>query len=746
MDKEKEKKKTLTISSNFKKKIGSDNLKKNELKKPYSVPNDKKNSLKFSKNFRKISSPDQNFKNQVNKGKKFNRKFIEQQATKAFIKKDEKPTGKSKLKLKTPIDKRDFKLTVSRALNVEEIEIKQRSLAAVKRARLKEKKSNPETEDKKEYKKVIKEVKIPEQITIQELSNRMAEKSNDIIKFLLNMKVIATINHTIDKDTAEYIVKEFGHKAIIENSQPEEINKNKSMSGTIEKRPPVVTIMGHVDHGKTSLLDALRQTNVVSNEFGGITQHIGAYQVKAENNQLITFIDTPGHAAFTEMRARGSKITDIVVLVVAADDGIKPQTIEAINHAKAAKVPIIVAINKSDLPNKNITKIKNDLMRYELVAEDLSGDTLFVEVSALKKLNLDKLKESILLQSEILDLKASISDKATGVVIESKIDKGKGPVSTILVSNGKLKKGDYFACGKTWGKIRAMINHDGLSIDEAYPSMPVEILGMNATAFAGAEFLVTEDEDKAKEISKFKNENSSKKKILINDKSTIFDKGEDQEELNVIIKSDVHGSSEALKMAIEKIEHPEVKTKIILSEIGMINETDISLAKASNAVLIGFNVKANREAKKISDEQKIEIKYFNIIYEAIEYIEKRLSGLLEPDIKEISLGSAEVQKIFKVSKFGQIAGSKVIEGEIQNKSKARIVRDGNVVYDGEILSIFREKNAVKEVKNGLECGISLKDFIDFKEKDIIQSYQIEKIERTIWLIATCRIKDILKDS
>ncbi len=731
MDKEKEKKKTLTISSNFKKKIDSNNLSKNEIKKPYSIPNDKKNSFKPTKNFKKINFSDPNLKNPTNKGKKFNRKFIEQQTTKAFIKKDEKPTGKSKLKLKTPIDKRDFKLTVSRALNVEEIEIKQRSLAAVKRARLKEKKSSPDTEEKKEYKKVIKEVKIPEQITIQELSNRMAEKSNDIIKFLLNMKVIATINHTIDKDTAEYIVKEFGHKAIIENSHPEEINKNKSMSGTIERRPPVVTIMGHVDHGKTSLLDALRQTNVVSNEFGGITQHIGAYQVKTENNQLITFIDTPGHAAFTEMRARGSKITDIVVLVVAADDGIKPQTIEAINHAKAAKVPIIVAINKSDLPNKNITKIKNDLMRYELVAEDLSGDTLFVEVSALKKINLDKLKESILLQSEILDLKASISDKATGVVIESKIDKGKGPVSTILVSNGKLKKGDYFVCGKTWGKIRAMINHDGLPIIEAYPSMPVEILGMNDTAFAGAEFLVTEDEDKAKEISKFKNENSSKKKILLNDKSTIFDKGEDQEELNVIIKSDVHGSSEALKMAIEKIEHPEVKTKIILSEIGMINETDVSLAKASDAVLIGFNVKANREAKKISDEQRIEIKYFNIIYEAIEYIEKRLSGLLEPDIKEVSLGSAEVQKIFKVSKFGQIAGSKVIEGEIQNKSKARIVRDGTVVYDGEILSIFREKNAVKEVKNGFECGISLKDFIDFKEKDIIQSYQIEKIERTL---------------
>ena len=731
MNKDKEKKKTLTISSNFKSKIDSTNFQKKENKKSFSINNEKKGQFKNYKKTLKPNFSETNTKLVDPRSKKFTRKFVEQQATKAFIKKEDKPTGKSKLKLKTPIDKRDFKLTVSRALNVEEIEIKQRSLASVKRARLKEKKNSPETEEKKEYKKVIREVKIPEQITIQELSNRMAEKSNDIIKFLFNMKVIATINHTIDKDTAEYIVKEFGHKPIIEDSSPKEINKNKLMSGKIEKRPPIVTIMGHVDHGKTSLLDALRKSNVVSNEFGGITQHIGAYQVSTEKNQLITFIDTPGHAAFTEMRARGSKVTDIVVLVVAADDGIKPQTIEAINHAKAAKVPIIVAINKSDLPNKNITKIKNDLMRYELVAEDLSGDTLFVEVSATKKTNLDKLKENILLQSEILDLKASITDKATGIVIESKIDKGKGPVSTILVSNGKLKKGDYFSCGKTWGKVRAMINHEGKLIDEALPSMPVEILGMNDTAFAGAEFLVTESEEKAKEISEFKNDNFTKNKLNLNENSAIFDTEEKKDELNVILKSDVHGSSEALKMAIEKISHPEVKTKIILSDIGMINETDISLAKASSAVLIGFNVKANREAKKISDEQKIEIKYFNIIYEAIEYIEKRLSGLLEPDTKEISLGSAEVQKIFKVSKFGKIAGSKVIEGEIHNKSKARIVRDGSVVYEGEIISIFREKNAVKEVKNGLECGISFKDFIDFKEKDIIESYQIEKIERTI---------------
>ena len=579
---------------------------------------------------------------------------------------------------------------------------------------------------------MIREVKIPEQITIQELSNRMAEKSNDIIKFLLNMKVVATINHNIDKDTAEYIVKEFGHKPILEEAPSIETNRsNEKFEGEIKNRPPVVTIMGHVDHGKTSLLDSLRDTNVVSGEHGGITQHIGAYQVKTENNQLITFIDTPGHAAFTEMRARGSKITDIVVLVVAADDGIKPQTVEAIKHAKAAKVPIIVAINKCDLPEKNLGKIKNEMMQYELIAEDLSGDTLFVEVSALKKTNLNKLKESILLQSEILDLKASYSDKARGVVIESKIDKGKGPVSTILISNGKLKRGDFFICGDTWGKIRAMINYEGKMVDEALPSMPVEILGMNSSAYAGAEFMVTSDEDEAKKLSEFRKNNTAQNKVLAKDKTTLFENVKDKDELNIIIKSDVQGSSEALKMAINKIEHNEVEAKIILSDIGMINETDVSLAKASNAILLGFNVKPNREAKKLADEQKVEIKYFNIIYEAISYVEKSLSGLLEPDIKEKVLGSAEIQKIFKVSNAGKVAGSKVISGEIKSKSKARIIRDGVVVFNGEILTIYREKNQVKEVGTGLECGISIKDFIDFKEKDVIESYLSEEIQRTI---------------
>jgi translation initiation factor IF-2 len=727
MEDEKNKKKTLTISTGVSKKIDLSSL-SSDGKKTFSI--EKKVPFRSARD-NKSSTGSTTFKKPTTIKKNVVRKFVEQQATKNFVKKDEKGPSKTKLKLDPLSAKRDFKLTVSRAMNVEEIEIKQRSLASVKRSRLKDKRTD-NSDDKKEIKKVIKDVNVPEQITIQELSNRMAERSADVIKFLFNMKVVATINHVIDKETAEYIVKEFGHTPIVESSPSLEIRKKKNqLEGKIENRPPVVTIMGHVDHGKTSLLDALRDADVVSGEHGGITQHIGAYQVKTGENEIITFIDTPGHAAFTEMRARGSKITDVVVLVVAANDGIMPQTIEAIQHSKAAKVPIIVAINKCDLPDKNITKIKNDLMKYELIAEDFSGDTLFVEVSAIKKMNLDKLKESILLQSEILDLSASFSGSATGVVIESKIDKGKGPVSTILITNGLLKKADYFVCGNTYGKIRAMINHEGKIIDEAFPSMPVEILGMNESAFAGAEFIVTENEEKAKEIAEFNKSGSTNIKKVVKDKTSIFENQNNKEELNIIIKSDVQGSSEALKSAINNIEHPEVKANIILSDIGMINESDVSLAKASNALLIGFNVKPNNQAKKLAEQQHVEIKYFNIIYEILEHIEKGLSGLLEPEVKETVIGTAEILKVFKVSDAGKIAGSKVTDGEITSKAKARLIRDGVVVYSGEILSIFREKNQVKEVKNGVECGISLKDFIDFKEKDIIEAYLSENIDRQI---------------
>jgi len=727
MEEEKNKKKTLTTSSNVSKKIDLSSL-SSDGKKTFAI--EKKPPFRSTRD-NKSSSNSSTFKKPTTIKKNVVRKFVEQQATKNFVKKDEKGPSKTKLKLDPLSAKRDFKLTISRAMNVEEIEIKQRSLASVKRSRLKDKKSE-NSEDKKNIKKVIKDVNIPEQITIQELSNRMAERSADVIKFLFNMKVVATINHVIDKDTAEYIVKEFGHTPIVENSPNLVLKKKKNqLEGKIENRAPVVTIMGHVDHGKTSLLDALRDANVVSSEHGGITQHIGAYQVKTGKNQIITFIDTPGHAAFTEMRARGSKITDIVVLVVAANDGIMPQTVEAIQHSKAAKVPIIVAINKCDLPDKNITKIKNDLMKYELIAEDFSGDTLFVEVSATQKINLDKLKENILLQSEILDLSASFSEPATGVVIESKIDKGKGPVSTVLITNGLLKKADHFVCGNTYGKIRAMIDYEGKIVDEAFPSMPVEILGMNESVFAGAEFAVTENEEKAKEIAEFNKSGSNDVKTVVKDKTSIFENLNNKEELNIIIKSDVQGSSEALKSAIIKIEHPEVKANIILSDIGMINESDVSLAKASNALLIGFNVKPNNQAKKLAEQQHVEIKYFNIIYEVLELIEKGLSGLLEPEVKETVIGTAEILKVFKVSDAGKIAGSKVTDGEITSKAKARLIRDGAVIYTGEILSIFREKNQVKEVKNGVECGISLKDYIDFKEKDIIEAYLSENIDRQI---------------
>tara|TARA_Y100000590_G_scaffold228180_1_gene257506 strand:+ start:1752 stop:3959 length:2208 start_codon:yes stop_codon:yes gene_type:complete len=733
MEKNKNKKKTLTISSSFNKKISPSSYVKTT-KKSYLV--EKKKSSKIPSRPKPWSNQPKDLGKLGNR--KFNRKFVEQQATKRFIHPDKKESDKvkertvNKNKNKNYQPKRQSKLTISRAMNVEEFEIKQRSLASVKRARLKDKKINGD-DTKKEFKKVIREVKIPQQITIQELSNRMAEQSGNIIKFLLNMGVKATINHSIDKDTSEYIVKEFGHTPIIEETPTTILKKTSTKSEVnLESRPPIVTIMGHVDHGKTSLLDALRSSNVVSGEHGGITQHIGAYQVSNKDKKIITFIDTPGHAAFTEMRARGSKVTDIVVLVIAANDGVKPQTVEAIQHAKAAKVPIIVTINKCDLPGSNIGKIKNDLMRYELVSEDLSGDTLFVEVSATKKTNLDKLKETILLQAEILDLKAPKKGNAKGVVLESKIDKGKGPVSTILVTEGELKRGDHFVCGKTLGKIRAMLNFEAKNIDNAYPSMPVEILGMNEASNAGDEFQVVDNEDESKKISDFwKTTANNNINIISKDKTKLFDEENVKTELNIILKSDVQGSNEALTNAIKKIDHSEVKPKIILSDIGMINETDISLAKASSAVVIGFNVKPNREAKKSAEEQKVKIEFFNIIYKAIEFVEKSLSGLLEPEKKEKIEGTAEILKIFKLSKSGKVAGSKVTDGEIRNNSKARIIRDGKVIYDGQIASIFREKNAAKEVKSGLECGITFKNFLDFKEKDMIESYKVDMIQRQI---------------
>ena len=665
------------------------------------------------------------------------RKMAEERATRRFknLKEDITQPKRSSLgKEKSFSSKREYKLTLSKALDEEALDGRERSLSSVKRARLKAKKNQDSTKTTIETKKIIHEVNIPDKISIQELSNRMAMQASAIIKHLLGMGVVATINHTIDADTAEYLVKEFGNIAIREKKPDLNILKSEKKDGkNLKTRPPIVTVMGHVDHGKTSLLDALRKTNVVANEYGGITQHIGAYKIQTEKGKDITFIDTPGHAAFTEMRARGSKVTDIVVLVVAADDGVKPQTIEAINHAKAAKVPIIVAINKCDLPASDPQKIKNELLQYELIAEELSGDTLFAEVSATAKKNLDKLKENIILQSDLLDLKANFEGIASGIILESRIDKGKGPVSTVLVTNGRLKKGDFFVSGNTWGKIRAMISDGGENVDFALPSTPVEILGMNKSALAGDDLIVVDSEEKAKEINDYRIEHSKSKQttpILVN-KDSAFDSTSRPKELPIIIKSDVHGSSEALKTAIEKIQHAEVAPKIILSSIGVITETDVTLASASNAILIGFNVRPNKEAKLLAENHKIKIKFFNIIYEVLDFVNSSLSGLLKPDLKEVIVGSAEIQEIFKVSKIGKVAGSKVLDGEISNNLKARLIRDGNVLYTGSINSIYREKNAAKQVAAGLECGITLKDFADFKEKDVIEVYKVTETERRI---------------
>ena len=649
------------------------------------------------------------------------RKLAEQRATRRLKGESGKPDTK----------KRELKLTVSRALS-DEIEARSRSMASLKRAKLKENRELTKEEIQESLKPIKRDVNIPEAITVRELSNRMTEQSSNVIKYLFGMGVTVTINQTLAADTAEYLVKEFGHNPIRETKAEEIIKKIKeSRSENLKNRPPIVTVMGHVDHGKTSVLDVLRSANVVSGEFGGITQHIGAYQIEHESNKL-TFIDTPGHAAFTEMRARGSKLTDVVVLVVAADDGVKPQTIESIKHAKAAKVPIVVAINKCDLPEADPQKIKNQLLEHELISEDLSGDTLMVEISAKNKLNLDKLIESIVLQAEILDLKTDYESKATGVVLESKIDIGRGPVATVIVTSGTIMKGDFFVSGLKWGKVRALINDKGKNINEAPPSSPVEILGINGAAKSGDDFIVLDTEKEAKTLSQSRAQEGKELKnplTFATQESAFTDKSTD--ELNIIIKSDVHGSSEAIKGAINQIKHDEVKPNIILSDIGMVTETDVTLAKASNAVLIAFNVKPSKEAKKLAENEKIKISSYNIIYEVLDFIKQRMSGLLSPDIQETVTGSAQILEIFKVSGTGKVAGSKVIDGEIVAGANARIIRDGAIIYTGKISSIFREKNQAKQVSSGQECGITLKDYIDFQQNDVIEAYNSISTERTI---------------
>jgi len=657
------------------------------------------------------------------------RKLAEQRATRR-LKGEASP--KDTRQSKTGGKRRELKLTISRALSEGDIDTRSRSLASLKRARQKENRILNKDENRENLKPIKRDVNIPEVITIRELANRMAEQSSNIIKHLLGMGVTVTINHTIDADTSEYLVKEFGHNPIKEEKAEEIIEKIKEVkTQNLKSRAPIVTVMGHVDHGKTSVLDVLRKANVVSGEFGGITQHIGAYQINHIKNK-ITFIDTPGHAAFTEMRARGSKLTDIVILVVAADDGVKPQTIESIKHAKAAKVPIVVAINKCDLPEADPQKIKNQLLEYELIAEDLSGDTLMVEISTKTKKNLDKLVESVLLQAELLDLKTDFETDAKGIVLESKIDIGRGPIVNVIVTAGTLKKGDFFVSGLKWGKVRAIINDLGKNIEMAEPATPAEILGINGAAKAGDDFIVLQNEKEAKSLcdARIQESKEGKNPMTFVTQDSAF-KDTVSEELNIIIKSDVHGSSEAIKNAINQIKHEEVKPKILLSDIGMVTETDITLAKASKAILIAFNVKPSKEAKKRAEQEKITISSFNIIYEVLDFIKGKMSGLLTPEIDEKVIGTAEILEIFKVSKVGKVAGSKVVEGEITQDSQARVIRDGTIIFNGKIGSIFREKNQTKQVSAGLECGIALKDFGDFQKKDIIEVYNSTVTERTI---------------
>lgn len=586
--------------------------------------------------------------------------------------------------------------------------------------------------------KVFREVVITDVMTVQELASRMSEKVGAVIKSLMNLGVTATINQTIDADTAELVVAEFGHKfsrLTFEEMEKNLINKLINPNSKKEKRAPVVTVMGHVDHGKTSLLDALREANVVSGEKGGITQHIGAYMIHKPKGEEITFLDTPGHEAFTAMRLRGAQATDIVILVVAADDGIKPQTVEAINHAKAANVPIIVAINKIDKPSINIEKVKGELLSYEIIPEDLGGDCMVVEVSAKSKINLDKLREAILLQAEVMDLKAPYDCKASGVIIESKVDLGKGNVATFLVQNGTLKVGDIVVAGSTFGKVRALHDDMGKSLKEAMPSYPVEVLGLNSTPEAGDAFDAVESEKIAREICELRNQHEKYKKLLQEKKKTVDSLfsgiNEDKKVLNVILKADVRGSQEAIETSLHKFNNDEVEIRILHRGVGGITESDVSLAQASNAIILGFNVRANAKAREEVRKEKVNMQYFGIIYELLDHVKMLLSGLMSPDISEKITGYVDIREVFNITKAGKVAGCYVTEGFITRNSHVRLLRNDVVVYTGKLKALKRFKDDVKEVKDNYECGLSFDNFDDIKVGDKVEAYEIIETAREL---------------
>lgn len=582
--------------------------------------------------------------------------------------------------------------------------------------------------------KVIKEVIIPEIITVQELANRMAEKSADVIKKLMSLGVMATINQPIDADTAQIVVEELGHKfkRVADSDVEEAIKGAEDTQDQMLPRAPVVTVMGHVDHGKTSLLDALRETNVAAREAGGITQHIGAYQIVTPKGDKITFIDTPGHEAFSEMRARGAKVTDIVVLVVAANDGIMPQTIEAIRHAQAAEVPIVVAINKIDLPGADPMKVKTALLQHGIAVEELGGESLCAEVSAKKRINIDKLLEAILLQAEILDLKANPNRTADGTVIEAKMEKGRGSVATVLVQRGTLKVGDICIAGKEWGRVRAMFNEMGHKVQEAGPATPVEVLGLQGTPAAGDDFTVVADENQAREVTNYRIRKERDAKLVKSAKSAMeqmLDKIKSGEikHLPVIIKADVQGSIEAIEGTLNKLSNDEVSVQILHSAVGPISESDITLAKASNAFVIGFNVRAIPQARDMARRDGVDIRYYSIIYDVADDVKKGLEGMLSPELKEKILGYAEIRNVFNITGVGKVAGCMVTEGLVKRGAKVRLLRDNVVIHDGNLGQLKRFKEDVKEVKEGYECGMSFENYNDIQVGDFIECYEIEAI-------------------
>jgi translation initiation factor IF-2 len=636
--------------------------------------------------------------------------------------------------------RRDRKLTITQALDeadgVEEDRV--RSLAAVRRARERERQRAKEQRDSGEMQKIVREVVIPDTITVSDLANRMAERGVDVVKALMRLDIMANVNHVLDAETAELIVQEFGHNAKLVSESDVEIGiqGDDDKSEDLMARPPVVAVMGHVDHGKTSLLDALRATDVAAGEAGGITQHIGAYQIDLADGQRITFIDTPGHAAFTAMRARGSQVTDVVVLVVAADDGVQPQTIEALNHAKAAEVPIIIAINKIDRPDSDADRVRNELLNHEIVVEKLGGDVLDIEVSATEKINLDKLEEAILLQAEILELKSNPDRLAQGAIIDAKLERGRGAVATVLVQRGTLKGGDVLIAGNEWGRVRALIDDRGRTIQSAGPSEPVEVLGLQGPPSAGDEFVAVEDEARAREITEYRKRAERQKALTVSGRGTLeqmFDQiqaGEAQE-LPVIIRGDVQGSIEAIIGALENLSTDEVKVRVMHSAAGGITESDIILANSSGGLVIGFNVRANPQAREMANRDHVDIRYYSIIYNLIDDMKQLMEGLLAPEVRERQIGYAEVRDVFSVSRSGKAAGCMITEGLFKRGNKVRLLRDDVVIFEGSLKSLRRFKDDVRDVQQGYECGMAFENYDDIKEGDVIECFEAEEIARSL---------------